>query len=402
MDLPGVVMTLAGTAGGWIVGLTLPFLARKFVFRRSLATGQAIWYALLLTVPYSIVVLGLQALLRESVRGFWFVSAPGWGIVWYVGFRVLRAGHRDRGALREVTLGRPATPSGPSWAGTVLPIVLIVWGFVGAYLLQLAIDRGGENRMREKAIAEMAYFPSGRFLRGGSIEYQSLAADFIWLRGIQYYARHLMSDRKYEWLGHVFDILVSLDPGFIGAYHFGAITLAWDAGKPHEAVDFLTRGMKANPMSWQIPFDAGFICYMLLRDYGRASAFFEVASKMPNAWFILTRWAAVAKTKAGDFQTARAMWLDILKSTENRKLKELVVRQLTNLKLEETTVLLQVAVRKFHEDKKRLPADSKEHPFYEELLDAGYIDRIPEEPFGGRFYLKDGKVLTTTPPSQRE
>jgi len=155
-------------------------------------------------------------------------------------------------------------------------------------------------------------------------------------------------------------------------------------------------------MSWQIPFDAVFICYMLLHDYRRASTFFEVASKMPNAWFILARWAAIAKSKSGDYQTAREMWLDILKGTENRKLKELVVRQLTNLKFEETIARLQEAVRKFQEDKKRLPADSEAYPFFNELLDAGYIERIPEEPFGGRFYLKDGKVLTTTPPGQRE
>jgi hypothetical protein len=36
------------------------------------------------------------------------------------------------------------------------------------------------------------------------------------------------------------------------------------------------------------------------------------------------------------------------------------------------------------------------------LVDAGYIERIPEEPYGGQFVLRNGKVLTTTPPSQRE
>lgn len=297
--------------------------------------------------------------------------------------------------LTEVTPRPRASGRAGPLAG-ILPTVLIVWGFVGAYLLQLSIDRAGESRMREKAVEEMTYFPSGRFLQESTIEFQSLAADLVWLRGIQYYGFHLMSDRKYEWLGHVFDILTSLDPRFIGAYHFGAITLAWDAGKPYEAVDFLISGMKANPMSWQIPFDAGFICYMLLRDYGRASTFFEVASKMPGSWFILARWAAIAKAKSGDFQTAREMWLDILRNTENRALKALVVRQLKNLDLSEAIDLLQKAVHRFQEDRQRLPTDLRE------LTTAGYIARIPEEPFGGRFYFKDGKVLTTTPPSQRE
>ena len=297
--------------------------------------------------------------------------------------------------LTEVTPVRRVS-RGPGFLAGILPLVLVVWGFVGAYLIQLALDRAGESRMREKAIAEMAYFPSGRFVREASIEYQSAAADLVWLRAIQYYGYHLMTDRKYEWLGHVFGILVSLDPSFIGAYHFGAITLAWDARKPHEAVDFLTAGMKANPMNWQIPFDAGFICYMVLRDYERASTFFGVAAKMPDAWFILTRWAAVARAKSGDFQTARDMWLDILKGTENRALKALVLRQLKGLLFDEGLDRLQKAVLQFRDDKERLPGD-----LYE-LLAAGYIDRIPEEPYGGQFVLKDGKVQTTTPPNRRE
>jgi len=133
-----------------------------------------------------------------------------------------------------------------------------------------------------------------------------------------------------------------------------------------------------------------------LRDYGRASTFFEAASKMPNAWFILSRWAAIAKAKSGDFQTARDMWVDILKGTENRALKALVVRQLRNLDLTESTDRLQKAVFSFQEDRKRMPTDLRE------LQATGYVERIPEEPYGGRFYLKDGKVLTTTPPNQRE
>ena len=297
--------------------------------------------------------------------------------------------------LTEVKPHRSA-PRIPGPLAGILPVVLIIWGFVGAYLLQLSLDRAGEERQREKAMAEMAYFPSGRFVREAAIEYQGLAADFVWLRAIQYYGFHLMSDRKYEWLGHVFGILTSLDPGFIGAYHFGAITLAWDAHEPHEAVDFLTGGMKANPMNWQIPFDAGFICYMVLRDYDRASTFFEIASKMPNAWYILTRWAAIAKAKAGDFRTAREMWLDILKGTENRQLKALVVRQLKNLITDEAIDHLQKAVQTFQEDKRRPPAGLSE------LVGAGYIDSIPAEPWGGEFVLRNGIVQTTTPPNQRE
>ena len=205
-----------------------------------------------------------------------------------------------------------------------------------------------------------------------------------------------MTDRKYEWLGHVFDILTGLDPRFIGAYHFGAITLAWDARKPQESLTLLTKGMKANPMDWQLPFDAGFISYMLLEDYELASDLFRVTAQLPGAWLVAARWAAVARSKAGDFATAEQMWLDLYRGTESKALRALVVRQLRVLKLEQRTDVLQKAVDRFRAERSRLPSSLRE------LVAAGYVDRVPDEPYGGRFYLDGSAVRSTTPPNLRQ
>ncbi len=291
---------------------------------------------------------------------------------------------------------RIAKPGGPGRLAALLPLVLVIWGFVGVYLLQLALDNTSRGKMREKVVQEMTYFPSGRFMRGASIEYQNLASDLVWLRAIQYYGHHLMTDSKYEWLGHVFEILTVLDPRFIGAYHFGAMTLAWDAHEPREAIGLLRKGMKANPMNWQLPFDAAFINYMLLDDYEAAGSFFAIASRLPDAWFVATRWAAVSVAKAGDFKTAREMWLDLYHGTENKKLRALVVRQLRLLKFEEMMDTLQRAVDRFRLDKGYLPGNLRE------LVSAGYLRRIPEEPFGGRFFLDGAEVRSSTPPGRRE
>lgn len=291
---------------------------------------------------------------------------------------------------------REARRSGPGRLAALLPVVLIVWGFVGVYLLQLSIDGTAKGQLRERVVQELMYFPSGKFMRGAVVEYQHLASDVVWLRAIQYYGYHLMTDQKYEWLGHVFEILTSLDPAFIGAYHFGAITLAWDAHKPHEAIRLLTKGMKANPLDWQLPFDAGFISYMLLDDYEEAGAFFRISSRLPDAWQLADRWAAVAVAKSGDYETSRQMWVEIYRGTDNRALKELVVRQLRRLKLDENLSRLQAAVDDFREDRRRLPSGLLE------LVRAGYVERIPDEPYGGSYYLDGGTVQSSTPLSQRQ
>ncbi|MFO7675532.1 MAG: hypothetical protein R6X12_04365 [bacterium] len=297
--------------------------------------------------------------------------------------------------LKEIT----APSSGPVRPGSLaqfLPAVLVVWGFVAVYLLQLGIDSGVRGRQHERAVEEMMYFPSGRFMRQASIEYEMLASDLVWLRAVQYYGHHLMTDRKYEWLGHVFEILTALDHRFIGAYHFGAFTLAWDARKPDEAIQLLVRGMKQNPTSWQLAFDAGFISYLLLKDYEAAGRYFAIAAELPGSWHVARRWAAAAAARAGSYDAARDMWLEIYRSTDNRRIRELVVRQLRLLRLNEDLARLQEAVDRFREDYGRLPGG------LDELVRAGLVLALPEEPYGGRYFLDGGEVRSSTPSRLRE
>lgn len=280
---------------------------------------------------------------------------------------------------------------GPGVLMNTLPAVVVVWGFVGVYLLQLAID-STSRRQGERLMQELAYFPSGVALREAAIEYREIVADFIWLTAIDYYGRHQETDRRYEWLGHIFEILTTLDPRFLGAYHFGAITLAWDAHKPIEALRLLLNGMKVNPLAWQLPFDAGFINYMLTGNYTSAAHLFQVAAELPGAWTVVTRWVPYVTAKSGDFETAREMWRELYYATENKKLKELIIRQLQALKLEENLAQLQDAIDRFFEKEGRFPGK------IEELVWRGYVKEIPEEPFGGRYFLQDGKVRSTTKP----
>lgn len=273
----------------------------------------------------------------------------------------------------------------------LLPAIVVIWGFVGVYLLQLAIESTA-RRQGERLMQELAYFPSGVALRQVAMEYREILADFVWLTAIDYYGRHQETDRRYEWLGHIFEILTTLDPRFIGAYHFGAITLAWDAHKPVEAVRLLLNGMKENPLNWQLPFDAGFINYMLIGDYKSAAQLFRVAAELPEAWAVVSRWVPYITAKSGDFETARQMWHDLYYTTENKKLRELIIRQLKWLKVEEAVARLQKAVEEFREKEGRFPVN------LEELLRHGYIDKIPEEPFGGEYLIEQGRVRSTTQP----
>lgn len=269
--------------------------------------------------------------------------------------------------------------------------LLIGWLFI-IYTLQKTIDKTRRRPLRELLVEEMMYFPSGNFLRPTVIEFENIAADLVWLRAIQYYGHHLMTDKKFEWLGHIFEILTNLDHRFINAYHFGAITLAWDAREVEEAIRLLRKGMADNLLDWQLPFDVGFINFILKDDYSTAGYYFQIAGKLPNAWFITQRWAAYAYGKAKKFETARQLWIDIFNSTDNKKLQELTLKNLRKLQLDEDLNNLQTALNRFFADNRTYPKTIIE------LVNRGYIKNIPKEPFGGRYVIRGDKIQTTTPP----
>ncbi|MEO0072247.1 MAG: hypothetical protein ABIK10_02240 [candidate division WOR-3 bacterium] len=213
----------------------------------------------------------------------------------------------------------------------ILIIVIILISLLGIWNLQTYLDISRKTLLSERLMEELSYFPSGKFLKPVLIEYQMLMADLVYLRAIQYYAHHLLTDRKYIWLDHIFDVLLNLDPHFIGAFDFGSIVLAWDARQINEARKLLLTALTHNPTNWKLAFNLAFIEYMLTKDYRTAGYYFEIASNLPETWTITKRWAAFSFARGGATDLAIEVWLSIYYTTENQKLKDLARRELERL-----------------------------------------------------------------------
>jgi len=270
-----------------------------------------------------------------------------------------------------------------------LKIIIIFLLFLFIFFLQKEIDKERKVSLREILLQELMYFPSGKFLKEVALEYDNLLSDFVWLRAIQYYGFHLVTDRKYDYLFHIFDILTILDERFSGAYHFASFSLSWDAKKPDSALYLLKRGLTSDPFNWQHYFDIGFINYMIIKDYEKAGYYFYLAAQMPNTWRIAERWAAFAYGKSPKKEFSEILWQDIYNSTDNPQLKKIAKRGLKVLKRERDLEYLQKAVDQFIKEKKRSPNSLLE------LYKEGYIDSIPKEPFGYFYKIKNGKVIYT-------
>jgi hypothetical protein len=179
---------------------------------------------------------------------------------------------------------------------------------------------------------ELMYFPSGRFLKQSALGHTTTLADIAWLRAIQYYGHHRMTDRKYDMVGHVFDIITTLDPNFVHAYVFGAVVLSQDAGRPEEGLALLRKGMRANPDNWLLAFETGFIYYVVLRDCENAGRYFSLSSRLPDAPDMTARFAAFVEERAGHTETAFELWAEIARATDNKFIREMAEERMEKLK----------------------------------------------------------------------
>jgi tetratricopeptide (TPR) repeat protein len=190
-----------------------------------------------------------------------------------------------------------------------------------------------KERLARPPIDELLYYPSGLLVRQASLGYESAAADAAWLRGIQYYGEHRLTDQKYEMIGHVMSIVTDLDPRFLQPYIFGGLVLAQELKRTDEGLALLEKGLRANPDSWLLAFETGFIHYVCRHDYEAAARYFVRASRLPNHPEYVDRFAAFASQKSGNAGMAILLWKRVL-ATGNKYMQDVAQRELTRLDAE--------------------------------------------------------------------
>ena len=246
------------------------------------------------------------------------------------------------------------------------------------------------TRTSHDIIGELMYFPSGRALRIFSMGFYAPLADLIWLRFIQYYGEHRLSDRKFEMMYHILDILTSLDMNFVYAYTLGGLMLTHDAQRPDQAKKILKKGMYAKPEEWRHPFMYGFIHYVFLKDYRVAQTYYRLSAQKPDAPDMARRWAAfVTFLKLGDRETSLKMWVDYYNSTDNPEEKILAEIYIKRINMELDIEFLNSKVAKYKEIFGTYPYSLKQ------LVLVGLIDSIPPEPHDGNYFIRNGKVYST-------
>jgi len=212
------------------------------------------------------------------------------------------------------------------WTGVVVAVAASAALLAGAAALQDAY----RAKRGSPAVDELLYYPSGVWVRQASLGYETAAADIAWLRGIQYYGEHRRSDQRYDMIGHVMGIVSELDPRFEEPYRFGAFVLAQELGQPERGLELLERGRMANPTSWRLFFETGFLHYVCTKDLDAAARYFALASRLPGRPDYVVRFAAWSSQKAGNEGMAVLLWKRV-EASGNKYMQEIARRELARL-----------------------------------------------------------------------
>ena len=181
------------------------------------------------------------------------------------------------------------------------------------------------------AKAELLFFPSGRLLKPACLGFDTLVADLCWVRALQYYGLHRLTDHRYEGSQHLFATITDLDPQYQSAYLLGAVVLAQDMGDTPAAMQLLARGMRARPSDSQLPFEAGFVWYVVEGNPARAEPWFRRAAALSAQPDLARRFAAWCAMRAGQQRDARALWELLAEQTPDPALRRVARQYVTRL-----------------------------------------------------------------------
>ena len=184
---------------------------------------------------------------------------------------------------------------------------------------------------RPEPLAELSYYPSGRWLAPAALGERAAWSDLMWLRAVQYYGLHRETDNEFLKMGHVFDIVTTLDPRFRSAYVFGGTSLCQEARQFEAGVRLLEKGQRNNPTEWIYPFELGFVHYLGKRDLTRATFDFAQAARQPNAPDYCQRFAAWSGERAGYEAVSVELWRQVAETTDNAILRERAIEHLRDL-----------------------------------------------------------------------
>ncbi|MCD6419920.1 MAG: hypothetical protein J7L41_04305 [Synergistetes bacterium] len=130
--------------------------------------------------------------------------------------------------------------------------------------------------------------------------------------------------------------------------------------------------------TWRGYMYIGFLYYFYLEDYSRAAKYFRLSARMPNSKPYVRSLALMAYYRSGRLTLAKQYLLSVYHSTNDKRRKKILLRKIRWI---DTLIILNKTVVFFKKIEGRYPRTLRE------LVEKGYIKKIPVDPFGKGYYI---------------
>ncbi len=213
------------------------------------------------------------------------------------------------------------------WARGAAFSIVIVAIFISLYPIQKQIDT---TRSAWPDKEELLYLPSGNMLSIVSLGFDQLAADILYIKMIDYFSTHLMTDRSYVWLYHIADLVTTLDPHFRFPYIFAGVVLNLEGGQFDNARKILAKGQRVFPDDWYFPFALGLNYFFGSADFDTAARHLENAQRLGGPVY-LRDFAAKLRTHGKTRETTLEFLRFLYGNFRDNSIKHIILDRIREL-----------------------------------------------------------------------
>lgn len=220
---------------------------------------------------------------------------------------------------------------------TISLLLVVVAGMIGAVSLARWID--ARRPPVDPNIADESLYLNGATARRMSLGFNGLAADWYWMRSLQYVGRKIINvpaDVAIDNLGQLnmkllaplLDTATTLDPEFLDPYEYAAVVLP--SIDVQQAIRITRKGIDSNPTAWRLYHQLGYI-YWQQHDYQAASETYGRGAQLPGAPVWMEAMKARMAAEGGSRSTAREIYTRMYEQSGDEKVKDMAHRRLIQL-----------------------------------------------------------------------
>ncbi len=260
------------------------------------------------------------------------------------------------------------------------------------------------QHMAQKPVTEqVGFIAHPQLLRFSSADHKQAAGALLSVKALMYFGTlveeantGILIPVDYDGLYRLLSTASALDPYNMDTYYFSQAILAWQPEYLPRVVELLKRGMEYRDWDWMLPFWAGFDSANFLKDYDAAATYYSKAAQLSGAE-LFARLTSRYLYESNQTDLAISYLEAMLKGSMKSAIRQTFERRLDSLK---KMKLIEDAIAAFSLREGRGPKT------LQELINRGDLSSVPEDPYGGAFYLDDlGKPRSSeifNPPERRK